>query len=270
MGNFALFRIFFLVLVFAFIFAHESAQAATRPYPLSDSEYEAFMARQGKGYHSPYTLPVHGIDVSRYQGEIDWRTVRNAGVAFAFIKATEGGDHKDPFFERNWHAAKAAGIPRGAYHFVYWCRPAIEQVKWYIENVPKDPSALPPVLDVEWNGHSKTCPVKVPAAEARAGMDAILKMLEAHYRKKPIIYTDFTFYMDVLSDGTFQNYPLWVRSIHKAKGHPAHRWGSRPWHFWQYTEKKRIPGIRADVDANAFHGSRASWERWLRSNGVSR
>jgi lysozyme len=246
----------------------EQVESATRPYPMSDAEYEALMSQKGKGHHSPYALPVHGIDVSRYQGDIDWPTVRNAGVSFVFIKATEGGDHKDPFFEKNWHAAKAAGIPRGAYHFVYWCRPAAEQVKWYINNVPKDSTALPPVLDVEWNGHSKTCPIKVPAEEARAGMELILKTLETHYRKKPIIYTDYTFYKDVLSNGAFKNYPLWVRSIHKVKGHPVHRWGDRPWHFWQYTEKKSIPGIRAYVDANAFFGSRHSWKSWLRRNGV--
>jgi hypothetical protein len=76
---------------------------------------------------APWTYPVHGTDVSKYQGSIDWPAVRASGISFAFIKATEGGDRLDDRFAENWHAAKAAGIPRGAYHFFYFCRPAHEQ-----------------------------------------------------------------------------------------------------------------------------------------------
>src|SRR5688572_21982049 len=71
-----------------------------------------------------HTLPIQGIDVSYWQGDIDWNTVSNAGISFAYIKATEGGDHVDPKFLQNWYQAKRAGIARGAYHFIYWCRPA--------------------------------------------------------------------------------------------------------------------------------------------------
>ena len=83
--------------------------------------------------------------------------MRASGASFAFIKATEGGDVLDPRFAGNWAAARRAGLPRGAYHFFYFCRPAIEQARWFIAHVPKDPSALPPVLDVEWNHLSPTC-----------------------------------------------------------------------------------------------------------------
>ena len=69
-------------------------------------------------------------------------------------------------FIENWDGAKRAGVPRGAYHFVYWCRPAHEQADWFSSNVPQDPDALPPVLDLEWNGHSRTCPKKVPREQA--------------------------------------------------------------------------------------------------------
>ena len=68
-----------------------------------------------------------------------------SGVAFAFIKATEGGDHADDRFADNWAAARAAGMPRGAYHYYYFCRPALEQAAWFMSHVPKDPAALPPV-----------------------------------------------------------------------------------------------------------------------------
>ena len=73
----------------------------------------------------------------------------DSGVKFAWIKATEGGDHVDAKFQANWEAAKAVGIPRGAYHFVYWCRSPLEEVRWFEQNVPVEADALPPVLDVE-------------------------------------------------------------------------------------------------------------------------
>ncbi|MFP3441675.1 GH25 family lysozyme, partial [Pantoea sp. SIMBA_133] len=83
--------------------------------------------------------------MAKYQAEIDWKKVARNNISFAFIKATEGGDRVDDFFARNWREAKAAGVPRGAYHFFYFCRPAIEQAQWFIRNVPRDASALPPV-----------------------------------------------------------------------------------------------------------------------------
>ncbi|MFZ1960088.1 MAG: GH25 family lysozyme, partial [Methylovirgula sp.] len=87
-------------------------------------------------YPSADDFEIHGIDVSKYQGDIDWNTVRASGVKFAWIKATEGGDYVDEKFAQNWAEAKAAGVPRGAYHFTYWCRPAEEQAAWFTQNVP--------------------------------------------------------------------------------------------------------------------------------------
>ena len=80
----------------------------------------------------PAGCPVAGIDVSRHQGAIDWPRVAAAGIRFAWIKATEGGDYRDPAFGRNWELAEAAGVRRGAYHFVYWCRPAKDQGNWFV------------------------------------------------------------------------------------------------------------------------------------------
>jgi lysozyme len=197
---------------------------------------------------------VQGIDVSKYQLEIDWREVKRAGTRFAFIKATEGGDHLDVSFRDNWEGAKEAGVPRGAYHFVFWCRPAKDQIRWFIRNVPKEADALPPVLDVEWN-HLSRCPRTTPE-KARAKMREMLRAFEAHYGKKPIIYTDITFHEDVL-EGTreFDDYPFWIRSV-AAKPHV--RYENRPWEFWQFTATGRVPGIRGDVDRNAFYGTKSS------------
>jgi lysozyme len=202
---------------------------------------------------------VQGIDVSKYQFEIDWLEVKKAGTRFAFIKATEGGDHLDSNFRDNWDGAKEAGVPRGAYHFVFWCRPAKDQIRWFIKNVPKDPDALPPVLDVEWN-HLSRCPSTTPE-KARAKMREILRAFEEHYGKKPIIYTDITFHEDVL-EGTkeFNDYPFWIRSVADK---PAARYENREWELWQFTATGRVPGIRGDVDRNAFYGTEKQFRDWI-------
>ena len=122
-------------------------------------------------------LPIQGIDISRWQGMIDWQAVKSAGTRFVYIKATEGGDHIDPKFLDNWNGAKAAGVPRGAYHFVYWCRPAHEQVVWFTQHIPQERDALPPVLDVEWNSHSKTCPKRISREDAIEKIRLMLKEL---------------------------------------------------------------------------------------------
>ncbi len=210
-------------------------------------------------------MQVHGIDVSRWQGEIDWDAVRGAGIRFAFLKTTEGSDHVDPRFMENWNGAARAGIPRGAYHFMYWCRPIHQQALFFVLNVPADPGALPPVLDVEWNNESESCRRDVPPAEARAMMQVMLDAMEAHTGKRPVIYTDINFHRDVLRGGQFAGYKFWLRSV---AADPREVYDDRPWAFWQFTATGRVPGIRENVDRNVFNGSVADWERWMRAAGV--
>ncbi len=242
--------------VFAFwilAFCLVSAVEARNPYPRKgDSDPH-------DGVAAARMHAVQGIDVSHYQNEIDWRQVKAAGTRFAFIKATEGGDMLDPRFRENWAGAKQAGVPRGAYHFVFWCRPARDQIRWFIRNVPKDPDALPPVLDVEWS-HKTSCRKPAPAA-ARAKMREMLKAFHAHYGKKPVIYTDINFHEDVLA-GTkeFDDYPFWVRSVADK---PQERYDNRPWEFWQFTATGMVPGVRGDVDRNAFFGSEKQFRDWV-------
>ncbi len=235
-----------------FGFAATSA-AAQNPYPRKgDSDPH-------DGVTAAKRMPVQGIDVSKYQLDIDWREVRKAGTRFAFIKATEGGDLLDSRFRDNWAQSRAAGVPRGAYHFVFWCRPARDQIRWFIRHVPKDPEALPPVLDVEWS-HKTSCP-RPSAEKARAKMREMLRAFEAHYGKKPVIYTDINFHEDVL-EGTreFDDYPFWIRSV-AAK--PKERYGDRQWEFWQFTATGRVPGVPGDVDRNAFYGTEKQFRDWV-------
>jgi lysozyme len=211
-------------------------------------------------YPKPEDYPIHGIDVSKYQGTIDWSAVAGSGVKFVWIKATEGGDHLDERFQANWEGAKLAGIPHGAYHFVYWCRPPIEEANWFEQNVPVEDDALPPVLDVESDSESRTCHRHLEQQQTIADMKVMLDEMERHFGKRPIIYTSVDFYEAILSDGAFMDYPIWVRSTRR---HPAVRYGSRPWKFWQYQADGSIPGIEGHVDRNAYYGTREQWQAFL-------
>lgn len=213
---------------------------------------------------SPSTYAVHGIDVSKYQGTIDWNTARAAGVSFAFIKATEGGDMFDPKFEEYWAGSRAAGIPRSAYHFFYFCRPAIEQVQWYIRHVPRERDALPPVLDMEWNHLSPTCRLRPPPEKVRSEMQVFLNALERHYGKRPIIYTTIDFHRENI-EGHFLDYPMWLRAVAE---HPDTLYPGHSWTFWQYTGTGIVPGITGNTDINVFNGTIEQWRRWL-SNATS-
>ena len=210
----------------------------------------------------PHDFPVHGIDVSKYQGDIDWRAVSDADVKFAWIKATEGGDHVDEKFVANWQAAKEAGVLRGAYHFVYWCRSPQEEMAWFEQNVPVEPDALPPVLDVEATPESRTCKRRLEKDQAVAEMRTMLTEMERHFGKRPVIYTTVDFYAAILADGAFSDYPIWVRS---TKYHPSVKY-NRPWHFWQYQSDGRVPGIATKVDKNAFYGDARAWRAFLSGN----
>ncbi|MGL4310257.1 MAG: GH25 family lysozyme [Paracoccaceae bacterium] len=209
----------------------------------------------------PESYPVHGIDASRWQGTIDWSTARANGVNFAFLKATEGGDGLDPMFADNRRAARAAGVPAGAYHFWYHCRSAAEQARWFIRHVPRAAGDLPPVVDMEWTPTSPTCRKRPPAEQVRAEAALFLSILERHYGQRPIVYATPDFYADTQL-WRLGGYDFWLRS---TAAHPRDTFDGRHWTFWQYTGTGIVPGVRGRADINVFAGSAASWQSWLKA-----
>ena len=205
----------------------------------------------------PYNQDVHGIDISRWQGDIDWGRVRSAGINFAFIKATEGADHVDPAFQRYWRETAAVRLPRSAYHYYYFCRSGEEQAEWFIKNVPRERGAMPPVLDLEWT-NSNPCPRRPPPAEVKREASVFMDIVGRYYGQRPIIYTTVDFYREnQLGDLRAE---FWLRSV---ADHPRMTYPGQNWTFWQYTGTGIVPGIEGNVDLNAFAGSSADWTRWL-------
>ena len=190
-------------------------------------------------------FPVHGLDVSHHQGEIDWDAVASAGPAFVFMKATEGGDFRDTRFQENWQEATRVGIPRGAYHFFTLCRPGIDQARNFIDAVPSDPTALPPVVDLEFVGN---CADRPDPADFLTELRTYLDAVERHYGRQAMIYTNAEFYRHYL-EGEVEDRLYWIVGLVLQPG-----FREAGWTVWQYHHHARWPGIEGPVDLNVFNG----------------
>jgi lysozyme len=93
-------------------------------------------------------------------------------------------------------------------------------------------------------------------------MRMMLQAMERRYGKKPVIYVTVDFYASIMHPNEFSDYPVWVRS---TKYVPVVKYPGRRWTFWQYQSDGKVPGIKGNVDKNAFYGSRRQWVRWLKS-----
>lgn len=191
-----------------------------------------------------------GIDVSKWQGQIDWQSVAGDGVEFAFIRVSDGLDYQDEYFDRNWRQAREQGILRGAYQFFRPNLDPVAQADLLLATMgPLEDDDLPPVIDVEVDGGQS------PAAIA-SGVRQWIDRVEGQLGVKPIIYTGSYFWDSALA-GTdeFRDYPLWV--AHWTSGDcPSITDAWSNWGFWQYSATGRVAGIGGDVDLNRFNGDR--------------
>lgn len=195
----------------------------------------------GRWHPSERNFPNQGIDVSHHQGVIEWRELPAQGVDFAYIKATEGGDHRDRRFAANWAGARNAGIARGAYHFFTLCRPGAEQAANFIAAVPNDPDALPPAVDLEYLGN---CGGRPPIRDFHAELAAYIRRVEAHYRKPVLLYLTAEFDAAYRVSARVPR-PLWLRRLVLEPD-----FGARPWRIWQVSNFRRLRGIEGRVDWN--------------------
>lgn len=208
-------------------------------------------------YPSVEQYPVQGIDVSHHQQKIEWNKLDKQIIQFAFIKATEGGNHKDSLFQENWREARRNNILSGAYHFFTFCKDGDEQARNYIHYVPRDSIDLPPIIDLEYGGN---CLKDNWKEDLTTEISKYFDIIENHYGQKVIIYTTNEFYKNYLQD-KFPDNPIWIRDILSKPTLPD----GRKWLFWQYTNRGKVEGINTPVDLNAFAGNRKEFENLLRS-----
>ena len=178
-----------------------------------------------------------GIDVSSYQEEIAWDLVAGDGIAFAYIKATEGSGFTDTHFRKNWDGARAAGITPGAYHYFTLCSPGADQAADFLAAAPPDDSALPPAIDLEFDG---ACAERPEADQAQAEIDAFAAVVEEAWGRRLVVYSSFDWrehYGLPMTDSR----PDWLFS---AKGRPS----QEDWAVWQQRFDGTVAGIEYGVD----------------------
>lgn len=189
---------------------------------------------------------VIGIDVSEFQGKVDWEEVEildeKYPVQFVFIRATAGNDRVDRQFKRNWEGAKENKIMRGAYHYYRPNENSIEQADLFIKTVKLQKGDLPPVLDIE------KLPKNQPLDSLKKGLKRWLNKVEKHYQVRPIIYSGERYYSDFLKE-EFGDYLFWIANYNFYREKIED-----DWLFWQFTEKASLPGIKHRVDVNIYNG----------------
>jgi lysozyme len=218
--------------------------------------YPRFVRYPGFGIPIPSGYSIHGIDVSHYQGRINWNEVakmniRGITVQFCIIKASQGLTLSDSRFAENWNKAKKAGIVRGAYHYF---EPGVDgrlQAKRFLAIVNPEKGDLVPVVDIETtNGLSRDALIQ--------SLSECLQAVELQCGNKPIIYTGADFYTKYLEEA-FDEYPLWVAHYFAPFGPRV----GRKWQIWQHSEKGRVNGISKAVDFNVFNGNQAEFGKLL-------
>ena len=197
----------------------------------------------------PEGYEIHGIDISHYQGKIDWEQLKNAmikgcPVRFVIIKSTEGSSRLDENFRENFNQARDFGFIRGVYHFWSNKSTAREQAYYFLDQVHLTDGDLPPVLDIEHKPADKS------AEDFQRDVLTWLHIVEDKYHVKPIIYTYYKFKEQYLSAPVFDDYPYWIAHYYVDKVQYKGKWK-----FWQHTDVGKLPGIKGYVDFNIYNGS---------------
>lgn len=189
---------------------------------------------------------VAGVDVSNYQGTVDWRLVARAGIHYAWAKATEGVTYVDPYLLPNLVGGAGAGLAVGAYHFARPSNGWFNEVGHFLTHAHPERWTLPPVLDLE---------VPHPGGRSAATEWAhnFLAWLEPRSPVTPVLYCG-TFFP--VNHHELTDWPLWLPAYTAPLQtnpdptdipQPAE---PRPWSVWQYTCKGTVPGIRGECDRN--------------------
>lgn len=201
--------------------------------------------------------PVRGVDVSSYQGEIDWETLVSQQIQFAFIKATEGSSHTDPYFAENYKNAIDTNLRVGAYHFFSFESSGKTQAENFCNAVYSYDGMLPPVIDVEYYGEFKSLSQE-RLSQVKYELRICVDMIKDAFSMKPIIYAAEKSYSDLIGQD-FSDCDLWIRNIFSNPNDDI------SWKFWQYTNRQILDGYNGEekyIDMNVFNGTSEEFEMY--------
>ena len=195
---------------------------------------------------------LNGIDVSNYQGTVNWTSVKKAGYSFAIAKATEGTTFTDAYFSKNWSGMKAAGLVRGAYHYGHPGESATAQAQYFVNAVKAaggytGSNSLQLVLDLETTDG-------LSPSEVWTWVQAFMAEIKSLTGRPGIIYTGYYFWVDDVGNPSNNlNCPLWIADYGVSSPLVPDAWST--WSFWQYSDSGSVPGVGGNVDLDYFNGS---------------
>lgn len=244
--------LFFILLIFAAAYHYRTGLAYYFSFKTNKTlkkENSKIAAIRNHQILTKYTDKAIGIDVSEYQGKINWQEVKNVDqtfpIDFILLRATAGNDRIDSSFKQSWEAIKDKKTIRGAYHYYRPNENSLEQAQLFIKTVKLKRGDLPPVLDIE----------KLPRHQSldslKVGLKRWLNKVESHYKVKPIIYSGDSYYTDFLEE-EFSDYTFWIANYNFLEEEI-----DDDWLFWQFTEHATVPGIKGNVDLNIFNGTKS-------------
>ncbi len=192
-----------------------------------------------------------GLDVSGYQGNVAWSTVRGNGGRFAYIKATESTTYRNPYFAQQYNGSYSAGLIRGAYHFATPnTSTGAAQANYFVDHGggwSRDGKTLPPALDLEYNPYGSACYGKTHA-QMVAWIRDFANTVRARTGRDVVFYTSTSWWtLCTGNNATFGNNPLWIPRYGSSVGALPASWQYRT--IWQYADHGTFPG-----DQNKFNG----------------
>lgn len=215
-------------------------QIVAKPDPrLEDPDYNPYLQCEDTCDH------VHGIDLSHYQGQVFWETVgENTKMAYVYLKATEGGDRIDSYFERNIDLAHRYGLKVGSYHFFRPKTDLVRQLENFKTQCLPGEQDLIPMIDVETTGN-------LPTEVFCDSLMKFLELVEDAYHQRPLVYTFRNFYNKHLL-GCLDGYQLMIAMYTDEEPMLA---DGRDYTLWQYTGKGRIVGVSGYIDKSRLMGN---------------
>lgn len=221
--------------------------------PLGEASDEVVVCAAGE--------TVQGIDVSIFQGNVNWNAVATSDVRFAISRVSDGTQFIDSKFAANWQGSASVGLIRGAYQFFRPAQSASAQAAIMIQAVGQlGPGDLPAVLDVETaDGQS--------SATIVSKIQTWLDLVEEGTGKRPIIYAASGFWNTLSGTSAFADYDLWVANYFVNCPLVPNTWSG--WTMWQYGDNGSVPGIAGPVDVNLFNGSLADLQAYASTSGSS-
>lgn len=188
---------------------------------------------------------LQGIDVSHWEGKINFRRVKNSGIRIVYIKATEGTDYIDPDFERNYRDARREELGIGFYHYVTARNTsnAVEEARFFASQIRDKIHHARAAMDFETFGDLSQTQVREISLR-------FLETLEREFRYRPVLYSDASNASTRFADRRLIRYPLWIADYDVRRPDMENPWSE--WAGWQYTDRGHVRGVNGDVDRDHF------------------